>query len=85
MILISVLQKEISITPREVICDNGVLPFVAMEGLLLGRGISGNQRSSDQNKFLHHRGLFWIPIKQQAMNILKRERERKLSLQKVNI
>ena len=60
----------------EVICDNGVLPFVAMEGLLLGRGISGTQRSSDQNKFLHHRDLFWIPIKQQAMNIFKkRERE----------
>ena len=41
MILTSVLQKEISITPREVICDNGVLPFVTMEALLLGRGISG--------------------------------------------
>lgn len=69
VILTSVLQKEISITPREVICDNGVLPFVTMEALLLGRGISGTQRSSDQNKFLHHRGLFWIPINQQATNI----------------
>ena len=30
MVLTSVLQKEIRITPREVICDKGVLPSVAM-------------------------------------------------------